>query len=329
MRAGAMAPAGPDRHDGRVWALHLGVLGLLALLQAVLPPFHHGMVTRIMLLAAFAAGYNLLLGYTGLMSLGHALLFAAGLYAAGLGVYYGQLAPLLALGAGVAAGLAAAALVGAVALRTTGVAFLIVTLMVAQMGFLTTLHFNRITGGDQGLTLTGRLRPLALGPWHLDLALPAAKYNLALAVLAAGLLLSLWVVRSPLGRVLRAVRENEERVRLLGYDPFRYKLLALVLSGGLAGAAGAGYALLFAYVGSAFADVLYSILPLLWVLVGGAGTTLGPLVGTALMVYVVDVASGLTTAYLFVVGGTLLLLVLWFPQGIVGTARARWWPWLP
>ena len=109
-------------------------------------------------------------------------------------------------------------------------------------------------------------------------------------------------------------------------------LLALVISGGMAGAAGAAgaaYALLFSYVGASFAAILHSIYPLLWVLMGGAGTTVGPVLGTGLMFYLVDVTSGWTSAYLFVVGGALLVLVLFFPLGIMGTVRAKLAPWLP
>ena len=126
-----------------------------------------------------------------------------------------------------------------------------------------------------------------------------------------------------------AIRENEERAKMLGYDPFRYKLLALVISGVFAGAAGAMYALLFGYVGATFATIQYSIFPLLWVLLGGAGTVLGPFLGTVFMFYLVDLTSAITDAYMLVVGIVLVLLVLWVPKGILGTLRERWAPWLP
>ena len=152
---------------------------------------------------------------------------------------------------------------------------------------------------------------------------------MALAVFAACLLLNLWLVRSPIGRILLALRENEERTRLLGYNTSRYKLLTVTVSGVISAVAGSAYTLLFSYVGSTFAGILYSIYPLLWALLGGAGTTLGPLVGTLVMTYLVDVTSGLTTAYLIVVGATLVATILWVPAGIVGGIRARWAPWLP
>jgi branched-chain amino acid transport system permease protein len=131
------------------------------------------------------------------------------------------------------------------------------------------------------------------------------------------------------GRVLVALRENEERTRLLGYNAFAYKLLALVASGTISGIAGSAYTLVFSYVGASFAGILYSIYPLLWTLLGGAGTLLGPLVGTLVMTYIVDVTSGLTTAYLLAVGAALVLVVLVAPAGLMGAVRARWAPWLP
>jgi branched-chain amino acid transport system permease protein len=103
----------------------------------------------------------------------------------------------------------------------------------------------------------------------------------------------------------------------------------MIASGTISGAAGSAYTLSFSYVGSTFASILFSIYPLLWTLVGGSGTTIGPLVGAALMTYLVDLASGLTSSYLLVVGAVLLGLVLWFPAGLVGGIRARWVPWLP
>ncbi len=307
--------------------LHLGVLVLLAGLQLVLPPFHHGMLARIMVLAAYAAGYNLLLGYAGLMSLGHAMFFAAGMYGTGLSIHYLGVGVATGFLLGVVAGLAVAAAVGLITLRTAGPAFLIVTMMLAQAFYLATLYFNELTGGDQGFILSGL--HLDLGGRRLALANPAVKYNVALAVFAACLLLTLWLVRSPIGRILLALRENEERTRLLGYNTYRYKLFSVTVSGLISAVAGSAYTLLFSYVGSTFAGILYSIYPLLWALLGGAGTTLGPLVGTLVMTYLVDVASSLTTGYLIVVGATLVVTILWVPAGIVGGIRARWARWLP
>jgi branched-chain amino acid transport system permease protein len=129
--------------------------------------------------------------------------------------------------------------------------------------------------------------------------------------------------------VLIAIRENEPRARMLGYDTWRHKLLAVVLSGTVAGAAGATYGILFGYVGASFAQVPYSIFPLLWVLLGGAGTVIGPLVGTLFMFYLIDLSSAVTDAYMLVVGVVLVLLTMFARSGLMGIVRERWLKWLP
>ena len=309
----------------RVWTLHLAVLVLLFGLQFVLPPYHFTNFARIMVLAVFAMGYNIAFGVTGLLSLGHALLLAAGMYGAGLAITALGWPAAPALLAGLVAGGVMALAVGVLALRTAGVAFMIVTLMFAQAGYLTILYFGPVTGGDEGLVLARGAR--AIG--GLDLSADTPRYLAALALFAVALLANLALVRSRLGRVMVAMRENEERSRMLGYNPFAVKLAALVISGLYAGAAGAGYAVLFGYIGASFAGIQYSILPLLWVLLGGAGVVLGPLVGVLVMFYLIDISSGYTTAHLLVVGLALLVLVLFAPKGILGALRERLWPWLP
>ncbi|HMO73551.1 MAG TPA: branched-chain amino acid ABC transporter permease [Paracoccaceae bacterium] len=285
----------------------------------------HEAVARIMVLATFATGYNIAFGTTGLLSLGHALFFGAGIYACGLLVAQAGIAAAPALVAGLLAGGAMAAAVGVLALRTGGVSFMIVTLMFAQAGYLSTLYFGTWTRGDEGFVLPRAAR--AIGA--IDLSADTPRYLAALVLFSAGLLIHLALTRSALGRAMVAMRENEERSRMLGYDPFRVKLAALALSGAYAGAAGAAYAVLFGYVGATFASIQYSILPLLYVLLGGAGTVLGPFLGALVMFYLIDLSSSVTTAHLAVVGGALLLLVLFAPRGILGWVRERWAPWLP
>ena len=309
-------------------ALHVGLVLLLFALQFVLPAYHHANAARIMVYAVLAIGYNVLLGYTGLMSLGHAMFFAAGAYGAGIAVYWFDIDPLPAFAIGLASGLSLSLIAGVFLLRTTGVAFLIVTLMLSQAFFLSSLYFNSITLGDQGIVLSN-VRPVGMLGYSFLLSDPAVKYNVALASFAAALFASLWLVRSPIGRVLIAIRENEPRTRMLGYNTFAYRYLAIVVSGTIAGLSGALYCLLFSYVGSSFASLQYSTLPLLWTLLGGAGTIIGPLIGTGFMFYLIDIASGFTSSYLLVVGAALLVLTLWFPKGIAGLVRAHWLKWLP
>lgn len=313
----------------RVVALHAAVILGLFLLQFVLPDYHHGVLARVMVLAVFAMGYNLTFGYAGLLSLGHAMFFAAGLYGAGLPLYHLGWGVAASFAGGIVAGAVLALPIGLLALRTTGVAFMIVTMMFAQVLYLTVFYFGTWTRGDEGLVLPQTQRILSAGGIQLDLTNPMTRYMAALCLFSIVLIAMLAVIRSPLGRVLVAIRENEERTRMLGYDTFANKLIAVVASGAICAAAGAAYALLFGYVGATFASVQYSILPLLWVLLGGAATALGPFVGTLFMYYVVDITSSFTSAWLLVVGVALILLVLFFPKGILGTIREKWLPWLP
>jgi branched-chain amino acid transport system permease protein len=309
----------------RALALHAGLLAALLALHFALPAYHHGNLARVMVLASYAIGYNLLFGYAGLLSLGHALFFASGMYGAGLLVQHGGAGAGTALLAGTAAAALVSAALALVALRTRGVAFMIVTLMFAQAGFLTILHFGDWTGGDEGFVLPQAGRML----WGIDLSMPDARYLAALALFSACLLGSLALARAPFGRVLVAIRENEERARMLGYDTQAHRRAALILSGTVSGAAGAAYAILFGYVGATFAEVQYSILPLLWVLLGGAGTVLGPFIGALFMFYLIDLASGVTTAHMLIAGVALVALTLFAPQGIMGEVRRTLWRGLP
>jgi branched-chain amino acid transport system permease protein len=307
------------------WVLHIGVIILLFALQFILPAYHHGNLARVMVLACYAMGYNILFGYTGLLSLGHALFFAAGMYGMSLTIQHLGWSAGPALLSGLLAGFVVALAIGLLALRTAGVAFMIVTLMFAQAGYLAALYFGEYTRGDEGFVIQQSFRQIA----GIDLADPTNRYFAALVLFGICVVVSLRVVQAGFGRVLVAIRENEERTRMLGYDIHRHKLAAVVLSGTMSAAAGAAYGLLFGYAGATFASVQYSIFPLLWVLLGGAGTILGPFVGTLFMFYLIDLSSELTTAYMLIAGFTLVLLTLFAPQGLVGELRRRGLRWLP
>ena len=319
----------PGDGSAKAIALHAAVIAALVALNFFLPEYHHGVMARVLVLAVVAMGYNLLFGYAGLLSLGHAMFFAAGLYGAGLTMYHLDWGVPAAFLAGLASGALLALAVGVLAPRTKGVAFMIVTMMFAQVAYLLIYYFSVWTRGDEGLVIQQQARAMTLGGSRLDLTDPAVRYMAALALFAIVLAVTLTVVRSSFGRVLVAIRENEERTKMLGYDTFANKLIAMVASGAICAAAGAAYVILFGYVGSTLASVQYSILPLLWVLLGGAATTLGPLLGTLFMYYVVDITSAYTSAYMLIVGVALILLVLYFPKGVLGTIRERWVRWLP
>ena len=305
--------------------LHLFVLASLALFFFVGSDYHDGNLARIMVLAIYATGYNLLFGYTGLLSLGHALFFAAGMYGLALPMQHLGFAPVEAFVTGLAAAAIVSLTIGFLALRTTGAAFMIVTLMFSQAGFLLILYTGEWTRGDEGFVIQQADRILA----GIDFSQPTTRYFAAFVLFALTYLFIAWLISTPFGKCLVAIRENEERARMLGYDVQRHKLLAVLVSGTLSGASGAAYAFLFGYAGATFASVQYSILPLLWVLLGGAGTTIGPLIGTAFAFYLIDISSNFTTAHLLVVGLAIVLLTLFAPQGLAGEIRSRLARWLP
>lgn len=314
---------------GKTLTLHAGFFLAIFLLQFIASEYHVLTATRIMVLAILAVGYNLLFGYTGLLSLGHAMFFAVGLYSATLGItQLGLSVPQVFFGA-IAIGALFSALIGAIALRARGIAFMIVTLMFSQAAYLTVLYFGDVTRGDEGIVIKDDLRKFEFLGLPVDLTDAVLRFNLALICLALVTALILFIVKTRTGRILVAIRENETRTAMLGYDTARFKLLAVTLSGTLAALSGALYALMFAYAGSTLASIQYSINPLLWCLVGGAATTLGPIIGTAVMFLLIDWASGFTTANLLAVGVVLILTVVFFPKGIWGTTRQKWLAWLP
>jgi len=317
------------RSPKKTAVLMAGVLLLLFVLQFILPAYHHSTFSKIMVLASYAMGFNILLGYTGLMSLGHAMFFSTGMYATGISVYHFGFTGIPALGIGVLCTVLVSMLLGLVALRTSGVSFLIVTLMFGQAVFLSILYFDQFTLGQDGFTLTKELEPLVLGNASYSYTDPTFKYNAAWILFALCLVITNMLILSPIGRVLIAIRENEERTQMLGYNTYLYKLFAMTLSGALSGMAGSVHALLFSYVGATFAEIHHSIAPLLWTLLGGVGTTLGPLLGTGIMHYLIDFTSGWTSAYLLIVGAILVLLVIGAPQGLMGMVRQKRLPWLP
>lgn len=310
---------------GKSTALHLSVLAVLVVLFFILPTYHAGNLSRIMVLAVYAMGFNILFGYTGLLSLGHAMFFAAGMYGFGLATNLGGVPLPLAFIIGIIAAGALAAVTGFLALRTIGVGFMIVTLMFAQTTYLVILYYGEYTRGDEGFVIQQAQRML----FGIDLTGDMARYMTALIIFGICFLGLARIVQSPFGRTLVAIRENEERARMLGYDSAAHKLKAMILSGLVSGVAGATYAMLFGYVGATFATVQYSIFPLLWVLLGGAGTTIGPLIGVVFMFYLIDYSSAITNAYMLVAGVVLVLLTMFAPQGLAGTLRNRAFPWLP
>lgn len=275
------------------------------------------LLMKIMCFALFACAFNLLLGFTGLFSFGHAAFFGSAAYLCGHALKVWGFSPLLGL---LVATLAAAVLglvMGLLAIRRQGIYFAMVTLALAQMLFFFFLQ-SPLTGGEEGLQ--GVPRGQLLG-W--DLADDMHLYYLVAAIFAAAYLLIHRTVHSPYGQILKAIRENEARAVSLGYDVNRYKLLAFVLSATLAGLAGALKTLVFKFATLTDAHWHTSGEVILMTLVGGMGTLLGPVVGAAVIVALQnELADKVGSLVKVVMGLIFIACVLVFRRGVVGEAQA-------
>lgn len=272
------------------------------------------LATDIVTWGLFAAAFDILLGYTGLLSFGQAAYFGGGAYAAGLlALRAGVPFPVNALAAGVITGAMAVPLMG-LAIRRRGIYFAMITLAFAEMVFYVINEWRSLTGGENGVQGIPRA-----APWGLSLASPLVYYYAALPLAVLGLLLCWRVVRSPFGRVLLAIRENEVRTATLGYPVHRFKLIAAVLSCALSGFAGGLWVINHGFVALDAVHWSTSGLVLTMVLLGGIGTRLGPLTGAALVLYLRDFLATWTDAWGVVTGVIFVAVILIFRRGIVGT----------
>ncbi|MBF5042967.1 branched-chain amino acid ABC transporter permease [Aggregicoccus sp. 17bor-14] len=289
-------------------------LAVLAALLVVAPfaGIYPVFLMKALCFALFACAFNLLLGYVGLLSFGHALFFGSAGYAAAHAAKVWGWNPLLAIAFGALVAAAYGLVVGALAIRRQGIYFAMVTLALAQMAFFFYLQ-TPFTGGEDGIQAVPRGSILGV---DLDQMLPL--YFFVLAIFLAGFLLIYRTVHSPFGQVLTAVRENEPRTVSLGYKPDHYKLIAFVLSAALAGVAGGTKALVFQL--ASLTDVHWhtSGAVILMTLLGGLGTILGPVVGAFIVVALENYLAQLGSWVTVVEGGIFVVCVLTFRRGVIG-----------
>lgn len=274
---------------------------------------------KVLCFALFACAFNLLLGFTGLLSFGHAVFFGGAAYVAGHAAKVWGFPFELAVLTGTAAATLLGAAVARLAIRRQGIYFAMVTLALAQMVFFFFLQ-ARFTGGENGLQ--GVPRGYLLG--MIDLNDNIALYYVVAAIFLAGYLLVARVVHSPFGQILTAVRENEPRAISLGYDADRVKQTAFIISAGLAGLAGGLKAIVFQLASLTDAHWHQSGEVVLMTLLGGVGTLLGPVVGAAIVVSLQNkLSEGVLSAYVPVVLGLIFVVcVLAFRRGVVGEIQA-------
>jgi branched-chain amino acid transport system permease protein len=305
----------------RAWIFcGVAVLAILLLLPLGLTSYQTSLATKMLILALFAMSLDLLLGYAGLASLGHAAFFGVAAYAVGLLTLRAGWNPWATLPAALVAAAVTGALYGLLALRARGTYFLMITLALAQVLWGVAFGWRTMTGGDDGLP--GVPRPALALPWSLADTVPF--YYFVLAVVGAAAVLLVCIVRSPFGYALRGIRESESRMLALGYDAWRCKYAAFVLAATFAGLSGALYALYNRFVGIEYLHVVRSAEALLMVILGGAGTLAGPAIGAALIVLLENVISNYTERWLMVLGAIYVVVTLLAPRGLVGLVAQRW-----
>ena len=295
-----------------------GYLVLLAL--ALVAPFvvYPVLVMKVLCFALFACAFNLLLGYTGLLSFGHAAFFGTAAYAAGHAIKVWGLPTELGLLTGVVASALLGWAFGSLAIRRLGIYFAMVTLALAQMMYFLFLQAP-FTGGEDGLQGVSRGRLLGF----IDLANDINLYYFVLAIFVAAFWLIYRTIHSPFGQVLKAIRENEARAISLGYDVAKYKLLAFVLSAALAGLAGATKMLVFKFATLSDAHWHQSGEVVLMTILGGMGTVLGPVVGATVIVTLQnELADKVGSLVTVIMGSIFVVCVLLFRRGVVGEIAA-------
>lgn len=279
--------------------------------------------TQVVVMALGAMALNFLLGYTGVLSFGHAAYFGLGAYGAGMTLRYLAPSTGAAVIVGVLAGMIAAAIIGPLIVRLRGVYFAMVTIAFGQVFYFIAFRWNAVTGGDDGLTNWKRL-PLHFGPLTLDIqrgAVPFYYFVLAIFALAVGVMA--FLLRSPFGRTLIAIRENERRTRFMGININLHIWMSWMISCTFMALAGALYALLNNFVDPRALFWTQSGTFVIMCVMGGMRSFWGPLVGAAIFVWLQDYLSSITPNWQSFVGLVFVAVVLFFPRGVLGILRRR------
>lgn len=304
--------------------LVLAALVLLALIVPYSGSFVVLLATRALCFAILAMSLDILLGFTGMASLGQAAYFGVGAYLTavlatkfGFGMGWDFWIVVLL---GMLVGAALAALFGLFAIRAGGVYFLMITLALGQCVWGLAYRWNSVTGGDNGINMSGR------PSFGLDLTNEVTFFYLVLAFFAVSLLMMYVLVRSPFGRSLEGIRERELRMQILGYNTWLHKYIAFIIAGAFGGLAGVLWAHTNGHVSPETVVLTTSVDALLMAVLGGAGTLVGAVIGSAIVFGLREYLSTLVPWWQYVLGGVYVLTILYLPTGLMGIpARIRQW----
>ena len=290
------------------------------LIPALFNPFWVSVIAEILIWSLFAASVNLLFGYVGLLSFGQALYFGFGMYGVAIGIADLGLPFWPAFALGIVAAMTMALVTGIFAVRLTWHYFAIITVVFSLIFYFLALTNKWLTGGDDGINFT--LPPtFQLGESQLSFTDPTFQYLFILATVALCFWLMHRLIGSPLGKALLAIRDNDVRASLIGLNVYRLRLIAFVLAGFLAGVAGALFSFFGRYASASYMFYHVSGEAVVWTIVGGAGTLLGPIVGTSIFIFVREVVSSQWEHHELVVGLVAILVVIFAPRGLVGLWR--------
>lgn len=283
---------------------------------------YQALATNILVFGLYALGFNLLFGYTGLLSFGHAAFLGAGAYGCGIAIVQYGLHPLLAILIGLVLATVIAVLMGFLAIRTRGIYFAMTTLALSMCVYYAFYQAERFTGGENGLRGIN-VPALNLPGFSLNLLNPTVKYYVILAFVGAAIWLFSRILASPFGAVLEAIRENEGRAQACGYDVRRTKLVAFIVSGAFCGLAGALKAIHLSIVPIETMHYSTSGEAVMMALLGGMGTFFGPFIGAGAFLLLQDGLATLTSHWQLFVGAIFVIFVLFLPLGIWGELLAR------
>ena len=299
------------------------VLALLIVAPLVLPEFWRRFVTEILIWGLLAMSSDILIGYTGMVSFGHSAFFGLGMYGAAAALLMVRPPNLwLAIAYGLVGSAAVSAFVAYFSTRMRDIYFAITTLIFSQIFYVIIFTWTEVTGGENGLSF--RRPPLAIPGLYSAPFTSETLHWFVLAMVTASYLILRRITRSPFGMVLQSIRENEARTRAIGYPVERYKIVSVMLSGLFAGLAGVLYAIQNRFAAPDFVYFLVSGETVIFNVIGGIGTLVGPIAGAAFFLLLREAFSRFFTEYYHIpVGIIFIAIVIFMPQGLLGFAR-RW-----
>jgi len=323
MSTAAMSAVRPRTRAASYWTAFAIVVAVLLLAPLVLPPFWQRFVTEILIWGLLAMSSDILIGYTGMVSFGHSAFFGLGMYGAAAALLTMRPPSLwLALVYGLVAAGAVAVFVAFFATRLRDIYFAISTLVFSQIFYVIIFTWTEVTGGENGLTF--RQPRLSIPGLWSDAFTPTTFHWFVLVVVVLSYLLVRRITQSPFGMVLQSIRENEPRTRAIGYHVERYKIVAVMLSGLFAGLAGVLYAMQNKFAAPDFVFFVVSGEVVIFNVMGGMGTLVGPFAGAAFFLLLREGLSRFMPEYFLIpVGIIFIIMIIFLPQGLLGFLRRR------